>query len=86
MKVELNTDRHGFCIIGEFVFTVDQPEYNIDVDKLSEEVKKQLVYNVNRQVLKSDTPFSLKKEIPKKEEIKLVPEVNHFQKFDNENR
>lgn len=54
MKVKLNVEKSPFCTIGPYSFTYGEPEHEVLVDELSEELKKQLLYNIRREVLKTD--------------------------------
>lgn len=54
MKFVLNTEKSPFCTVGPFSFTFGNEEHDIDVGELPDEYKKQLLYNVNRQVLMTD--------------------------------
>lgn len=51
MKVELNTDKSPFCTIGQYSFTYAEPAHDIELESLSDELKKQLMYNLRREVL-----------------------------------
>jgi len=54
MKFTLNTEKSPFCTIGPFAFSLGNESYDIEVDPLPDDYKKQLLYNLNRGVLLSD--------------------------------
>lgn len=51
MKIELNTEKSSFCIIGSYSFTFGQTEYDVDPETLSPDLRKQFIYNLRRGVL-----------------------------------
>jgi hypothetical protein len=53
MKFSLNVDKSPFYSVGPFLFTIGQEEHNIDVNQVSDEYKKQLLYGVNMGTLLS---------------------------------
>ena len=65
MKVQLNTDKSPFLHVGPYSFTYETPEYEVVVNELPEELKKQILYNLRRGVLKTED----------KEEIKNLMDV-----------
>ena len=60
MKLELNVEKSPFCTIGPFSWTFAQTEHDVDVDELPAEYRKQLLYNINRGVLKTKDREGLK--------------------------
>lgn len=54
MKFYLDTEKSPFCTVGPFSFTIGQEEHDIDVEKMPDEYRKQLLYNATRGVLKTD--------------------------------
>jgi hypothetical protein len=57
MQVTLDPDRGAFCFIGQHAFTFGEPgPKEIDIEDLSPEEKKQLLYNLRRGVLIADDP------------------------------
>lgn len=54
MKVSLNTEKCSFCQIGPFLFIPNSEDHEIDVNELSDEYKKQLLYDLRRGMLFSN--------------------------------
>ena len=72
MKIELNLDKADMCFIGSYVFNFENPgPLEVDVEKLSANEKLLFITNINRQILKTDTPEKLiKEEEEKTEQVK----------------
>ncbi len=52
MQITLNLDRGSFCFIGQHAFTYGEPgPKEIDIETLSDEERKQLLYNIKRGTL-----------------------------------
>ena len=60
MKVTLDVDKTPFCTIGPYNFTYDEPEHDVSVVGLPEDLAKQLLYNVRRGTLRTDDMEALK--------------------------
>ncbi len=54
MQVELNIEKSPFCTIGPYSFTYGHPEHKVNTDKLTPEYKKQLLYNLRRDILRTE--------------------------------
>lgn len=65
ISVKLNTDEHGMCFIGKYVFNFsNEGPVNIDVKQLTPDELNKFIYNYRRGVLFIDNVAELLKSAP----------------------
>lgn len=76
MQVSLrNKDRVPMIMIGNYIFTYDEPEHELHLDELNSSELNQLAYNWRRGVFNVDNPEELLKLLQKPEEASKKPVV-----------